>query len=63
MHGLVIDVCNGHTFTIDAWVGNRCFGHMYRVLLTFSKKELYEPRHEKTGVLPMRKQRRRSAVQ
>ena len=23
----------------------------------------YEPRHEKTGFLPMRKQRRRSAVQ
>ena len=23
----------------------------------------YEPRHEKTGLLPMRKQRRRSAVQ
>ena len=40
----------------------------YFMLIEFSSwhnkgKPTYEPRHEKTGFLPMRKQRRRSAVQ
>ena len=32
-------------------------------IIWFMMYSLYEPRCEKTGVLPMRKQRRRSAVQ
>ena len=51
----VIDICKA-----SSKLGLFC----YRGLITRkSFDRLYEPRHEKTGFLPMQKQRRISAVQ
>ena len=55
--------------TLSEWLCYGCFSIRKQ---SYSKETdeigtcsltIYEPRHEKTGFLPMRKQRRRSAVQ
>ena len=47
-----------HCRVMSRIIINKCQGTRYKASVA-----IFEPQHEKTGFLPMRKQRRRSAVQ